>query len=353
MNRRQALQQILGTASVLAVGRGTCGAAAEPKRSGMGLVSYCLAYRQKLLRQQAKSDLADPLGFLDFCHRLGAGGVQTPLGACDETYARSLRSRAESYGMYVETMVELPGKESERERFEVQIRTAAAAGVRDVRAVLVPGRRYEWYDSAEKFRQFDQRGRQSLQWAAPIVERHRVRLAVENHKTHFAAELADILRRTGSDYVGACVDTGNNLALLEDPMAVVETLAPMAFSVHLKDQAVKEYEEGFLLADIPLGQGVLDLKRMVAILRQARPEVRFSLELITREPLRVPCLTEKYWLTMASLSGRDLARTLRLVRARPSQSFPPVDGLPLQQQVDLEAANVERSLEYARDELRI
>jgi 3-oxoisoapionate decarboxylase len=354
MNRREALQGILGTAAALALGPIARGAGAEPKRTGLGVVSYCLAHQQKWLKQQNPPvDLAEPLEFLDYCHRLGAGGVQTPLGIRDEVYAKTLRAKAEGYGMYLETMATLPGQESERERFEAHIRTAAAAGARAVRTALMPGRRYEFFDSPEKFREFDQRGRELLQRAVPIVEKHRVRLAVENHKTHFAAEQADLLKRTSSEYVGACVDTGNNLALLEDPIAVVETLAPWAFSVHIKDQGLKEYDEGFLLADVPLGQGVLDLKRMVAILRKARPDVRFSLELITRDALKVPCLTDKYWATFPALPGRDLARTLRLVRSRGMKSLPPVDSLPPQAQVALEAGNIAKSLEYAREHLSL
>jgi hypothetical protein len=41
----------------------------------------------------------------------------------------------------------------------------------------------------------------------------------------------------------------------------MEALAPFAFSVHLKDQALQSYEDGFLLGDIPLGQGSFDLTR--------------------------------------------------------------------------------------------
>ena len=49
-------------------------------------------------------------------------------------------------------------------------------------------------------------------------------------------------------------------------------LAPWAHSVHLKDQAVQLYDNGFLLADIPLGQGALRLEQIVEIVRgrQAR-----------------------------------------------------------------------------------
>jgi len=166
-----------------------------------------------------------------------------------------------------------------------------------------------------------------LALAEPVAARHRVRLAVENHKDQRVPERIELLRRLGSPWIRACVDVGNSFALLEDPLAVVEAYAPWAVSVHLKDQAVQECQDGFLFGDAPLGKGFLDLKRMVQILRQAKPDVRFSLEVITRDPLPVPCLTEKYWTTLPDVPGSDLARTLRVVRVHAQARLPAVSGL--------------------------
>jgi sugar phosphate isomerase/epimerase len=162
-----------------------------------------------------------------------------------------------------------------------------------------------------------------------------------------------LLRHVSSEFVGVCVDTGNSIALLEDPLRVVESFAPWAFSVHLKDQAVAEHADGFLLADVPLGQGLLDLRRMVDVLRKAKPDVRFCLELITRDPLLVTCLTEKYWKTMEGVSGSELARTLRTVRERAAKELPRVDALAPNERASREEANIKASLVYARDFLSI
>ena len=137
-----------------------------------------------------------------------------------------------------------------------------------------------------------------------MVARHRCLLAVENHKDWRADELLALLKKVGSDSLGVCLDTGNSISLLEDPMEVVEALAPRAFTTHFKDMAVEEYRDGFLLAEVPLGTGFLDLPRVVRVLREARPEIRFNLEMITRDPLKVPCLTDRYWATFADLPGR-------------------------------------------------
>ena len=74
---------------------------------------------------------------------------------------------------------------------------------------------------------------------------------------------------------------------------------------------LEEYRDGFLLSEVPLGTGILDLARVVQIVRKAQPEIRLNIEMITRDPLKVPCLTERYWATFPDLPGRHLAHTSR------------------------------------------
>jgi sugar phosphate isomerase/epimerase len=188
-----------------------------------------------------------------------------------------------------------------------------------------------------------------------VAARHGLALAIENHKDFRAPQMVGMLERLSSEHVGMCVDTGNSFALLEDPMEVVRRFAPWAKAAHLKDMAVCEYADGFLLADVPLGQGQLDLKAMVAVLRQARPDIRFSLEMATRDPLKVPCLTERYWATFPDMPGAELARAFRYVRDHRSdeQSLPRVSHLPLAQQVKREEENIRQCLRYAAEHLNL
>jgi sugar phosphate isomerase/epimerase len=256
--------------------------------------------------------------------------------------------------MFLEGSIRLPKDQADVERFAGEVRTAKDAGAKVLRTVMLSGRRYEIFDSAAAFAQAADRAYVSLCLAESVVAKQNMRLAVENHKDWRTVELVALLKRLDSRHVGACVDTGNGIALLEDPLEVVEALAPFAFSVHLKDMAVAEYEEGFLLAEVPLGDGMLDVKKIVGILREARPEIGFGLEMITRDPLRVPCLTPKYWATLAALPGQHLARTLALVRKQGAgKSLPRIGELPREQQLRVEEDNVQRSLDYARRHLEL
>ncbi|MBU6400655.1 MAG: TIM barrel protein [Verrucomicrobia bacterium] len=349
MTRRQMLGWLARGVPALAVAPVLLGAQSRArKRLGVCTYSYHLHW-EVLRRGQRNGRFTDTVGFLDYCHQLGAGGAQIAIDARQPDEARRVRAKAEALQMYIEGQVSLPGRESDLARFEAEIRAAREAGAAIVRTAMLSGRRYETFASAEAFRRFTEQSWQSLKLAEPVVRRHRMRLAIENHKDRRAAELLELLRRIDSEHVGACVDFGNNLALLEEPMSVIEALAPYAVSTHVKDMAVQEYAEGFLLSEVPLGQGALDLERMFTVLEKANPSLQWNLEMITRDPLPVPCLTPGYWATLAGVPAPALAATLTWVRRHAAkQPLPRASGLNLERQLASEDANVRASFAYAR-----
>jgi len=351
MNRRDMLGALAGGALSPFVAAAAEPPAPKPAPKRLGLCTDSNRARAKV-PPPGLAPLFDPLNYLEYCHSLGAGGIQMPLGRREEAYCARLRAKAEAYGMFIEGSSGLPRDAADLDRFEAEVRTARQAGAGVIRVVLIGGRRYEDYRSPEEFRARMAPALRSLELAEPIAARHRVRLAVENHKDHRIDERLELLKRLDSEYVGACVDTGNNIALLDDAMEVVEAFAPWAFAVHLKDAAVKECASGFLLIDLPLGEGYLDLPRMVDVIRKARPETQIVLELIVREPLEVPCLAEAYWGTMAGVPARDLARILRTVRAHEHQKpLPPIGKLKPDELVRLEEEFIKRSMAYALEHL--
>ncbi len=238
-----------------------------------------------------------PAVFTTTRETLGAEGVQTSLRGGDEAAAKALRSHVEETGGYFEADIPLPKEESDLAAFENAVRLAREAGATVARAVLMGTRRYEVFNSLDEFREFRAAGERRLAMVEPFLKKHRLRLAIENHKDLLAAELGGLLGKISSEWIGALVDTGNNIALIEEPHAVVDALAPFALSVHLKDMAVQEWEQGFLLSEVPCGTGFLDLPRMIATLRGANPAIVFNLEMATRDPLRIPCRTPEFWAT--------------------------------------------------------
>ena len=352
MTRREMLGALAGAMPLLGAAPSLFGAD-NPRQKRLGVCTYSYNIHWKAARDgHPKARFKDTLEFLEYCHQLGAGGVQIGVGSRDADFAKKLRAKADAYGMYFEGQASLPQQSSDVDRFEAELFAAKEAGAAVVRTAMLGGRRYETFDSAEAFRQFAEKSWESLTLAEPVLKKHRVRLAIENHKDRRLPELLDLLKRISSEYVGVCVDVGNNIALLEEPTSVVEALAPFAFSTHLKDMAVQEYEEGFLLSEVPLGEGFLDLKKMVMVLQRANPAIQFSLEMITRDPLKIPCLTKKYWATLEAVPGAQLAGALAMVRGHAAKKpLPRTSGLDLDRQLELEDENVKASFAGARRDL--
>lgn len=331
-----------------AAGLAAFGAASgpQPARSGMGVLLFSYG-----IRSRREKGFAEPAAFAAFCRERGATGVQVPLATLNDAAAGKLRGRMAELGLYLEGIVRPPADERDVERFEAELRTAAACGADVVRTVLSPGRRYEVFNTAEDYLRFARRAETSLRLAEPLARKHRVRLAVENHKDFRVDELVALMKRFDSEFVGVCLDTGNNVALLDEPLATAKELARWTMTLHLKDMGVEESRDGFLLSEVPLGRGLLDLRGIVAAVRKASPKARFNLEMITRDPLSVPCLGEKYWSTLGKVPGRDLARTLAWVRAGArKEPLPRITKLAAEEQVATEDRNVRESFAFAAKE---
>ena len=293
----------------------------------------------------------DTIEFLDRVNALGAGGIQASLRSLEPAYLKKLRDRAGQLGMYIEVMVGLP-RTSDSSAFERTVAAAKEAGAVALRTGALSGRRYETFNTLADWQAFVKESHAAIERALPIVERHRVPMGLENHKDWTLDEFSAMLKHRSSEFAGACLDTGNNIALLDDPMELVETLAPYAVTTHLKDMGVQSYEDGFLLSELPFGAGMLDMKRIVSTIVKARPQTRLTLEMITRDPLKVPCLTGKYWVTFPQRSGRYLARTLAMVRAQQHrQPLPMLTTLNQEAQLRLEEDNIKSCLNYAREQL--
>src|SRR5207302_96140 len=130
---------------------------------------------------------------------------------------------AERLGMYIEIIADLPADDPSG--FERTVRAAKEAGALCLRSACLSGRRYETFSTLEEWKRFVIESKGRIDRALPILEKYRMPLGLENHKDWTAEEQVALLKEYGSEYLGACIDTGNNIALLDDPMAVVARLA--------------------------------------------------------------------------------------------------------------------------------
>jgi sugar phosphate isomerase/epimerase len=309
MNRRHFL-----TSASLVVARSLL-AASGAEKSRLGICTFSCHQRWKLTQPTNAAD------FYRYARELGAEGVQSPLRGCEP---KTIRDLVEQTGGYYEGELRLPKSEADLAAFETEVRQTREAGATVARAVFTNGRRYEAFQSLEAFEDFHEQAKRTLALIEPVLKKHQLKLAIENHKDHTTEELVGMMKVISSEWIGVLVDTGNNLALLEEPHAVIEALAPFALSVHLKDMAMQTSDDGFLLSEVPLGTGMLDLPRMIAALRKANPVIVINLEMATRDPLRIPCLTDGYFATFPKRKATHLDAAMQRVRANPPQQPPPV-----------------------------
>lgn len=296
-----------------------------------------------------------PFDMIEHCRKLGLGGVQWNPPSTDPKEIRAFRQRLENCNMHLVCDPNLPKQKSDLDEFEAQVIAYREAGATAFHAALT-GRRYEDFESLEPFKAMFESIKKSVELAEPVLRRHRIKLAIENHKGYRSAEQAEWMKSLGSEWVGVCLDFGNNISLCEDPMDTARALAPYACYAHIKDMAVEAYEDGFLLSEVPFGEGIVDLKAIVAMLREIDPDMIFNMETITRDPLKIPVFTDKYWATFddsySPLPGRDLAKILLLVKKNPPRApLPRVAGMNPEEQLKYEDGINRKCITYARQYL--
>jgi sugar phosphate isomerase/epimerase len=329
--------------------RGQNALAALFKDARMGIVVHSYATRWNPKLASAKyPGFADAVDLLRHSHKIGASGIQVGVNNWTADFARKIKAEKEKLGLYLEGSIGMPFSREDVDAFDKNIAAAKTAGVDIIRTVCTAGRRYEVYHSPIAFQTAHSKALAALQLGEPVLRKHRVKLGVENHKDWRADELADMIKKMSSEWIGVTLDFGNSIALMEDPMEVVNTLAPFAVTTHVKDMGLDEYADGVLLSEVPLGTGILDLNAIVATCKKHNPAVTFNLEMITRDPLQVPCLTDEYWATFGGVPGGDLARTLRLTRKhKTGDGLPHVSQLSTDERLEAEEKNILDSLTYS------
>jgi 3-oxoisoapionate decarboxylase len=319
----------------------------------MGIVVHSYASRwNSKIESKKYPGFMNAIDLLEHSHEIGAGGIQVVIKDWTLDFGKKVRERREKLGMYLEGSLGVPAKPEDVAKFEQEVIAAKEAGAQIIRTVCTSGRRYEVYHSSGDFEEARKKALTSIHLAEPILKKHKVKLAVENHKDWRAKELVEIMKQVDSEWVGVTLDFGNSIALMEDPMEVITTLAPYLVTTHVKDMGLDEYEDGILLSEVPLGKGILDLPKIISICNQHNSKTTFNLEMITRDPLQVPCLKDDYWATFGSVGGTELARTLRMSREHKFKpSLPKVSQLSGEEKLASEEVNILECLDYSKKTL--
>ena len=184
-----------------------------------------------------------------------------------------------------------------------------------------------------------------------------VKFAIENHKDLFCWQTRQVIDAAGKEFVGSYLDTGNPVFVMEDPLATVETLGPVAVMLHLRDSVVYETHDGIAVQWVPLGEGVVDFRQIVAKARALCPPIAIYNKPITgRPPQILEIYRPEFMKGWEDMRAADLARFLALAkRGHPYEKTMVIEDVPGRLPEPIAAAlqyqqrdHMERGLEYAR-----
>jgi sugar phosphate isomerase/epimerase len=149
---------------------------------------------------------------------------------------------------------------------------------------------------------------------SPILDAYDLRLAIENHYDVPSRMLVEAVAPYSAERVGFCVDSANSLRNFESPETVMELLGPRAFCYHLKDFRVAGEKLGFRVGGASLGEGNLDLDRILDLIlsRHTQPQIFIENWRLAKGDWETDVGEDEAWLrrSLAVLRRRLVARGL-------------------------------------------
>lgn len=328
--------------------------AAAPRRWPLGINTYCLRFQRWNDRR-----------LIDYCQtrKLDAIFLQDSLdpAVMDPRHWAEVRAWVKDAGLHLETgggaiLPKSPeGIGQTVATLRRNIERAAAMGSPIVRALL----------ASDRYAMPPGPVTQHIETTVGILRQVRtaamdagVKIAIENHKELQAWETRQLIETAGKEFVGSYLDTGNPVFVAEDPMTTVEELGPYAVTFHLRDSVVYEHPDGVAVQWVPLGEGTVDFKAIVARAAEVLPPAVFVYcKPITARPAVVlPVYSQQFWTKwFPRARSSDLSRFLALARRGRPYDKPHLladvnevrdrylESLKLQQ-----LEHMERSLDYCK-----
>jgi len=319
----------------------------------LGLNTYCL---RSLRWTDAK--LLDYAASL----KLDAVFLQDSMdpGVMEPAHWAEVRSQASRLGLHLETggggiLPKSPDQfDQSVQTLRKNVERAKAMGSPYVRAVIASDRASLPPGPVEQHMETVVR---LLRAVRPQVMDAGLKVIIEVHKDLLAWELRQVVETAGREFVGVYMDTGNPVFVLEHPLTTLETLAPYVCSLHLRDSVVYEHPRGVAVQWVPLGEGVVDFKAMMARAGELCPGVYVYIKPITgRPPAVIPYLEPGFWKAYPEMRAGDLAKFMALAKqGRPYEGHVVIEDIPGKLQEPFLAAvqhqqreHMERSVEYGK-----
>ena len=283
-----------------------------------------------------RSQQWDAFQILDYCQTLDVQVVHFSevrlLGGLEKPHLQAVRRRAAELGLDLEIgMLSIcptsnlfkASEGTAKEQLERMVAAAETIGSPIVRAVVgnAADRR-----SSVPFEQSMANAVSVLQSVRSQALDGGIRIAIENHSGDMqASELKRLIEEAGSDFVGACLDSGNPLITLEDPHFSLETLAPYVLTSHVRDTAVWLTDKGAAAAWVRMGEGNVGIDEFVRQYVALCPGRALSLEIIiSPQPRPFPFHEPDFWDAYRAVPAWQFARFLKIAAAGKPPTFRPL-----------------------------
>jgi sugar phosphate isomerase/epimerase len=320
-------------------------------RIGLASSSFAALRRATAAQTEGLPPPRDWFGLADLAAALGLEGIETgvPPDSTPDEVAR-MRTYAAERGL---TPV-LMGGTVTRVDGPALIRMARAVGADTLRLTLssiLEGDRGRlgpggWLslrkESAARLREW-----------RPVAEEWGVRLALENHQDAGSDDLLWLCEQVGGDHIGVTLDTGNPLAVGEEPLEFARRVMPVLRNVHLKDYTIYRTPSGYRLVRCALGGGVIDFPALFALMDREAPTAHRSIELAATQARHIRLLEDGWWEHFPARDVRAVLPILRLVEssARPADEewrTPHEREETHEEQGAYELAQLRASVQYVR-----
>lgn len=256
----------------------------------------------------------DPWGlsrYLDLAAELGARVVEIPMPLLENLDDAGWNSLLERLAQMDAQPV--ASQTARLNDIQASLKLAARLGARILRvsatSVLAGGRAFHKPPWREVFEGVVL----ALAGSAPRAADAGIALAIENHQDFTSVELLGLCAPYGP-HVGICLDTGNALAVGEDPIAFVRAVAPRVRHVHLKDYKVQWTAEGYRLLRCATGHGAIPFEALLKELKVHHAELPAALEPGALEARHVRVLNPSWWSGYSPRPAEALAAGLAAAR---------------------------------------
>ena len=239
---------------------------------GLFSYSYHLSFgKHDVFQASKKMDLFE---YMDICKEMGLDGIQIDpmhLESNDDAYLKSIVDYATNYGFYIEYGT--TGVETEHLLEQLEIAKKLTSSIL---------RTYIGFDPSDPNVNIEREVEQAIHVLNSVkgkAQEYNIKIEVENHCDLTTDELLKLIQTIDSPYVGVCVDLGNFMIHLENPVESVRKLAPYIINTHFKDYDSSMQNWGFKTFGVALGDGKIDLKGVLDILVNESKLDRIMLEI--------------------------------------------------------------------------